>query len=262
VHPRAPAPAPALAPDRGPVRALRRSSIAGIVLVAFVLAGCSPPPTASPAAARPDVERAYLAWWSARQAAYLKADPSPLKADAAPAALGADVQRMTDLRAEGHVLQLSATHGMQTVVYRDGTTASVDDVWVDHSVELDATTRSPTQPDPDITHHDSATLRRLGGRWLVAAVFRFGSSNELPGEAVSYAAVAGGRSLPDFSREPIEAAYRKASPRGIEHNERVAIAQDSVAWVYDTTADGSSVAHTTTRLAQASSGVWTVEPSS
>ena len=85
---------------------------------------------------------------------------------------------------------------------------------------------------------------------------------ELPGEAVSYAAVAGGRSLPDFSSEPIEAAYRKASPKGAEHNERVAIAQDSVAWVYDTTADGSSVAHTTTRLAQASSGVWTVEPSS
>jgi len=75
---------------------------------------------------------------------------------------------------------------------------------------------------------------------------------------VSYAALAGGRSLPDFYREPIEAAYRKASPKGIEHNERVAIAQDSVAWVYDTTADGSSVAHTATRLTQVS-GVWTVE---
>jgi len=254
--------APAPAPVWGLIRALRRSSVSGIVLVVFLLAGCSPAPTASPAAARSGVERAYLAWWSARQAAYLTADPSPLKADAAAAALGADVQRMADLRAAGHVLQLSATHGMQTVVYRDGTTASVDDVWVDHSVELDATTRSPTQPDPDITRHDSTTLRLRGGRWLVDGVFRFGSSNELPGEAVSHAAVAGGRSLPGFYREPIEAAYLKASRKGVEHNERVAIAQDSVAWVYDTTADGSSVAHTTTRLAQASSGVWTVEPSS
>ena len=255
MHPRDPALAPALAPARGPVRGLRRSSIAGIVLVAFVLAGCSPPPTASPAAARPDVERAYLAWWSARQAAYLKADPSPLKAYAAPAALGADVHRMADLRAAGHLLQLSAEHGMQTVVYRNGATASVDDVWADHSVELDPGTLSPIQPDPDVTVHDSTTLRRLGGRWLVDAVFRFGSSNELPGEAVSYAAVAGGRSLPDFSREPIEAVYRKASPKGIEHNERVAIAQDSVAWVYDTTAGGSSVAHVATPLTQVS-GVW------
>lgn len=237
----------------------RLGPVAGIVLVACLLAGCSPAPAASPAAARPGVERAYLAWWSVRQAAYLRADPSPLRASATPAALDPDVQRIADLRAVGHVLQLSAEHGMQTVVYRDGTTASVDDVWVDHSVELDATTRSATQPDPDITRHDSTTLRWRGGRWLVDGVFRFGSSNELPGEAVSYAAVAGGRSLPDFSREPIEAAYRKASPKGVEHNERVAIAQDSVAWVYDTTAEGSSVAHTATRLTQTSSGLWTVQ---
>jgi hypothetical protein len=240
-----------------PARRLR--PVAGIVLVAFLLAGCSPAPAASPAAAKPGVERAYLAWWSARQAAYLKADPSPLKADATPAALEADVQRMADLRAAGHVLQLSAEHGMQTVVYRDGTTASVDDVWVDHSIELDAATRSPTQPDPDVTRHDCTTLRWRGGRWLVDGVFRFGSSNELPGEAVSYAAVAGGRSLPDFYREPIDAAYLKASRKGVEHNERVAIAQDSVAWVYDTTAEGSSVAHTATRLTQAPSGLWTVQ---
>jgi hypothetical protein len=245
---------------RDPARRLRPP--AGIVLVALLLAGCSPAPAASPAAATPGVERAYLAWWSARQAAYLKADPSLLEADATPAALEADAQRIADLRAVGHVLQLSAEHGMQTVVYRDGTTASVDDVWVDHSVELDAATRSPTQPDPDITRHDSTTLRWRGGRWLVDGVFRFGSSSELPGEAVSYAAVAGGQSLPEFSRVPIEAAYLKASRKGVEHNDRVAIAQDSVAWVYDTTADGSSVAHTATRLTQASSGVWMVQRAS
>ncbi|TMK49476.1 MAG: hypothetical protein E6G66_08935, partial [Actinobacteria bacterium] len=125
---------------RDPAR--RLGPVAGMVLVALLLAGCSPAPAAPPAAAKADVERAYLAWWSARQAAYLKADPSPLKAAATPAALAADVRRIADLRAVGHVLQLSAEHGMQTVVYRDGATASVDDVWVDHSVELDATTRS------------------------------------------------------------------------------------------------------------------------
>jgi hypothetical protein len=92
---------------------------------------------------------------------------------------------------------------------------------------------------------------------VVDAVFRFGSSHELPGEAVSYAAVTGGKPLPDFYRQPIEDAYRKASRPALEHNERVAIAQDSVAWVYDTTADGSAVAHTITKLTQVS-GVWTV----
>jgi hypothetical protein len=37
------------------------------------------------------------------------------------------------------------------------------------------------------------------------------------------------------------------------------MAQDSVAWVYDTTGEGSQVAHTATRLAQVS-GVWTEKP--
>jgi hypothetical protein len=241
-----------------------RRPLAGILLVTLLLAGCSPSPTGTPATAKPEVERAYLAWWSARQAAFLKLDPSPLKGYATPAALGADRQRMADLRAAGHLLQLSAEHGMQTVVYRDGATASVDDVWADHSVELDPTTLSPIQPDPDVTFHDSTSLRRRGGRWVVDGVFRFGSSHELPGEGVSYAAVTGGRPLPDFYRRPIEDAYRKATQQGagrVEHNERVAIAQDSVAWVYDTTADGSSVAHTTTRLTQVS-GVWMVQPRS
>jgi hypothetical protein len=232
-----------------------------MLLVALMLAGCSRSATGAPATAKPDVERAYLAWWSARQAAYLKLDPSPLEVYATPAAREGDVQRMADLRAAGHLLQLSAEHGMQTVVYRDGATASVDDVWADHSVELDPTTRSPIQPDPAVTVHDSTTLRRRGGRWVVDGVFRFGSSHELPGESVSYAAVTGGRPLPDFYRRPIEDAYEKGTSRSVEHNERVAIAQDSVAWVYDTTTVGSSVAHTTTRLTQAS-GVWKVEAGS
>jgi hypothetical protein len=238
-----------------------RRPLAGILLVALLLGGCSRSPTGAPATAKTEVERAYLAWWSARQAAYLKLNPSPLKLYATQAAIGADVQHMADLRAAGHLLQLSAEHGTQTVVYRDGATASVDDVWADHSVELDPGTLSPIQPDPDVTVHDSTTLRWRGGRWVVDGVFRFGSSHELPGESVSYAAATGGRPLPDFYRRPIEDAYRKATRKEadrVEHNERVAIAQDSVAWVYDTTADGSSVAHTTTRLTQAS-GVWMVQ---
>jgi hypothetical protein len=245
-----------------------RRPLAGILIVALLLAGCSRSPTGASATAKPEVERAYLSWWSARQAAYLRLDPSPLKGYATPAGLRADVQRMADLRAAGHLLQLSAEHAMQTVVFRDGATASVDDVWADHSVELDPSTLSPIQPDPDVTLHDSTTLRRRGGRWVVDGVFHFGSSHELPRESVSYAAVTGGRPLPDFYRRPIADAYEDAYEKGtrkeakvVEHNERVAIAQDSVAWVYDTTADGSSVAHTTTRLTQ-TSGVWMVQPDS
>lgn len=246
---------------RDPVRRLKIPAgrlVAGIVLVAFPLAGCSHSAGGgSPQASKSAVEQAYLAWWGARQSAYLTLDPAPLKAFATTAGLAADERRMADLRAVGHLLQLSADHGMQTVVYRDGATASVDDIWVNHSVELDRTTRSPIQPDPGDSVHESTTLRRHGARWVVDGVYSFGASIPLPGQSVSWAAVAGGKPLPDFYRKPIEDAALLAGRPGTEHNDRVAIEQDSVAWVYDTTANGSTVAHTATRLVQ-EAGAWKV----
>jgi hypothetical protein len=227
--------------------------------VAVLLAGCSHSAGGgSPQANKAAVEQAYLAWWGARQAAYLVLDPEPLKAYATAAGLVADQQRMADLRGTGHLLRLSAEHGMQTVVYRDGATSSVDDVWVDHSVELDPTTRSPIQPDPGEVVHDATTLRRKGGRWVVDGVVRFGAASALAGQPVSWAAVTGGKALPDFYRKPIEDAYLKAGRPGTEHNDRVAIEQDSVAWVYDTTANGSTVGHSATRLVQ-EAGAWRIQ---
>jgi hypothetical protein len=226
-------------------------------------AGCGNPHAAagtSTAGATSAVEQAYLSWWGARQGAYLKLDPGPLHALAAPAAVLPDEQRMAALRGDGHVLQLSAEHGTRTVVYRGGSTASVDDVWVDHSVELDPATMAPVQPDPALAVHESTTLRRTPARWVVDAVFRFGVSRQLPDEAVSWAAVAGGRPLPVSYAKPIEDAYLATQPPGAGHNDRVAIEQDSVAWVYDSVARGSSVTHTSTRLVQ-EGAAWKVQPS-
>jgi len=239
------------------IRLTNRTLAALIATVCCVLSGCGHPKPVSASTTR-DVERAYLAWWGTRKAAYLTLDTTPLRADASAAGMAADEQRMATLRDAGHLLRLSAEHATQTVVYRDGATASVDDVWVDHSVELDPGTMSPVQPDPDLVVHESTTLRLRGGRWIVDGVWRFGNSRPLPDSQVSWAAVAGGRPLPDFYRTPIEDAYRKAAPAGAQHNERAAIEQDSVAWVYDTIAKGSSVTHTATRLVQ-EAGAWTVQ---
>jgi len=227
------------------------------------LPACSRPATGP--AARRAVSEAYLAWWSARRGAYRTLDPATLRAYATTAALGPDEQRMASLRADGHVLRLAVDHSTQILVYRNGTTASVDDVYADHSVELDATTLSPIQADPGITVEESTTLHRAGGRWIVDAVHRFGVSEALPGQQVSWAAVAGGKALPDSYTRPILSAYLAgvAAPdgAGAEHNDRVAIEQDSVAWVYDTYSSGRAARWATTRLTQSPSGGWSVSPS-
>lgn len=241
---------------------LRRPTAALLVSLAALvpLAACSRPAT-GPAAQRA-VSDAYLAWWSARRGAYLTLDASPLRALAEGAAVAPDEQRMASLRADGHVLRLSVDHSTQILVYRTGTTASVDDVYADHSVELDATTLTPIQPDPGITVHESTTLHRSGGRWIVDADHRFGASEALPGEQVSWAAVAGGRPLPASYTSPILSAYlvgvAPTEGKRAQHNDRVAIEQDSVAWVYDTYSNGGAPRWAATRLTQSSSGEWSV----
>ena len=123
----------------------------------------------------------------------------------------------------------------------------------------------PVQPDPGITVHESTTLHRAGGRWIVDAVHRFGVSVPLPGQQVSWAAVAGGQPLPASYTHPILSAYLAGAAAmegaGAEHNDRVAIEQDSVAWVYDTYGNGGAPRWVATRLVQASSGGWSVQPS-
>lgn len=247
------------------------------VILACLLAGCSSPagprPGGDPGAgdARPAVEQAYLAWWRARQSAYLALDPAPLSRLASASAIQPDEARMAALRADGHVLRLAADHHLQTVVYPGGTQASVDDVWVDHSVELDPATQAPVQPDPGVAFHESTVLARRDGTWVVDNVWRFGASHPLPGQVVSWAAVAGGQALPAFYARPITDAYLAAlaasgaggppggsGESGAGHNLRVAIQQDSVAWVYDTFISGS-VTRTSTRLVQDATG-WRVQP--
>lgn len=222
--------------------------LAGAALAAGMLALRTSGPT--PVALRYQVRQAYLGWWGARQAAFLRLDPTPLQPYTTAAGRAVDDPRMAALREVGHLLRLAADHNTQIVVYAGGDTASVDDVWADHSVELDPTTMTPIQPDPDLTVHESTTLRRAGGRWLVDGVWRFGVSHPLAGEKVSWAAVTGGQPLPDAYGKPIEHAYLAATPQGFQHNVRIAIQQDSVAWAYDTTSGPTGIAHSSTRLVQ------------
>lgn len=134
------------------------------------------------------VRRAYLGWWSARQGAYLQLDPSGLKALMTPAGYQQEAAQVRQQAATGDPFHLVADHNLQVAVYSGSPYASVDDVWNDHSVALDPATRQPVQPDPDITIEDSATLKQVGGHWLVGDVVRFGVSRPESGQNLSYVA--------------------------------------------------------------------------
>jgi hypothetical protein len=188
-------------------------AIGGIVLAlllgaagALFLVRRNPSPPDS-AQARAAVRQAYLAWWGARQKAYLELDATPMKPDMTAAGYREEQGRLATQEATHDPLRLVADHNLQVVVYQDGTTASIDDIWVDHSVSLNPQTLQPVEPDPDLTIEDSTVLRRQGGRWLVDSIRRFGVSRPVAGQTVSYAAAAGGRPPPQPVLSAVETAY-------------------------------------------------------
>jgi hypothetical protein len=167
------------------------------------------PPTPSSAQATADVRQAYLAWWGAREKAYLELNAAPMKALMTDQGFTEEKGRLGQQASTGDPLRMVADHNPQIVVYRDGGTASIDDVWVDHSVSLDPTTRQPLQQDPDLAIEDSTVLRKQGGHWLVDTIRRFGVARAIAGQTVSYAAVGGGQAVPQPMLGDIEEAFQK-----------------------------------------------------
>lgn len=187
-----------------------RVMVAAVVVLALVAGGLGVRASlhhASMSAGRAAVRRAYLGWWGARAQAYLELDPAPLKALMTPSGYAQEAAQVAQQAATGDPFRLVAVHNLQVAVYAGSPYASVDDVWADHSVALDPTTRQPVQPDPDIMIEDSATLKFVGGHWLVGEVYRFGISSATSGEALSYAALDGGKPPPQRIQSQVETSF-------------------------------------------------------
>lgn len=136
------------------------------------------------------VRRAYLTWWNARVQEYLTLNPALVK----PYMTAAGYQQEQTLLSQfgSEPFELVATHNLQIVVYSDGRDASVDDVWLSNSTYLDTTTHRPTGEPSGLYAEDSTSLKKLGGRWLVDDVVRFGASQAVSGQELSYVAANGG----------------------------------------------------------------------
>lgn len=153
------------------------------------------------------VRQAYLAWWNARVQEYLTSNPALVK----PYMTAAGYQQEKTLfgLTNRGPFQLVAKHNLQAVVYSDAVDASIDDVWLSTSSSLDPNTHQPVGSPSDLTAEDSISLKKIGGRWLIDDVVRFGASQAVPGIQLSYAAADGGSLPPQPVRGEIEAAFAR-----------------------------------------------------
>ena len=163
------------------------------------------PPAAT--RARADVEKAYLAWWGAVKAANLQLDTTSLKPHMTAKGLQIEDKIIGSLKQQRTPVRVAVDHNYQIVVYGGETAASVDDVWIDHSVSLDPITMTPTQPDPALPVHESFGMRKENGSWLVDGIARFGVAQPMSGQVVSWAAAVKGQPLPEALRNEIGTSY-------------------------------------------------------
>jgi len=204
-------------PPPGPPRAGhgRGVLVVGLVVVLLALGGGaylfvrSRDHKSAPSNQVAAVRQAYLTWWNARVQAYLTLNPAPMKPYMTAAGYQQEEGRLAQQQATGNPFQLVATHSLNVFVYSVGNYASVDDLWADQSVALDPATHAPIGQPAGLTVEDSTTLKKVQGRWLVDDLGRFGVSQSVDGQVVSYAAV-NAASPPDRSQlEMVENAFQK-----------------------------------------------------
>ena len=163
-------------------------SLLGLVVIGLVIGflalrgdGAPPPasetndPTPTPTDVRAQVEQAYLHAWDVWADALLELDPSGLD----EAMTGPALELVTDqVEAQAEINQpvrIRAEHNYRIVMI-NGTTASVDDQYVNHSVRLDPDTLEPIEDDPRFEEHRSFTMRLVDGTWKLARIIEYDDS--------------------------------------------------------------------------------------
>ncbi|MBW8825283.1 MAG: hypothetical protein JF603_02875 [Acidobacteria bacterium] len=156
--------------------------VIAIVLVALTLGACSsgggakgPSASVTVTTLSPverEVEAAYLKSWDVYADAMLRLDTSRLSAVFDGAALRVKTAEVNDLRSAGHRGRMFVEHHVYGLEAGSGS-AELHDDYLNHSVTLDATTREPTEPDPNQRIRRLYRLHQSGGVWKVVEVLSF-----------------------------------------------------------------------------------------
>jgi hypothetical protein len=121
---------------------------------------------------RVQVGQAYLHAWDVWAGALLELDPSRLPEVLTGEALEL-VQGQVEAQAEkNQPVRVRVEHDYRILIV-DGSTASVDDRYVNHNVRLDPQTLEPIEEDPNERLRRSFTLRLVDGTWKIAEIIGY-----------------------------------------------------------------------------------------
>jgi hypothetical protein len=130
-------------------------------------------PSPSPTDPRSEIEQAYLRFWDVYAKAALELDADPLNNVASGEALRLLKAQVEEQRGKNQPFRVRVEHNYQIVFPIPGQgddTASVDDRYVNHTVRLDPQTKEPIEPDPNAPTHDTYTLKKVNGKWMVTEI--------------------------------------------------------------------------------------------
>jgi len=153
------------------------------------------------------VHQAFLAYYSAVEQSYKQLDLTPLHPFVTTDGLKQEQGHMDAAVKSGARYQFTADHDLQVAVYSDHQHASIDDILVRHTVELDPASMAPKSAATTDTLHASYALQRQGDRWLVDSVKGFGEATATTDLPVSYAAASRDRPLAGAVWTEVEQAY-------------------------------------------------------
>lgn len=154
--------------------------ILGGLAVGFVLlrseSSSTPSESPTPVATeeRLQVERAYLRFWDAWAKANESLDPTVLDKVMTGEALEQARVLVEEGRAKNAPIRIRVEHNYHIAITHESL-ATVEDSFLDRSVDLDPETRQPVGPEVNETIRNSYTLKKVNGIWKVAEIIAYRS---------------------------------------------------------------------------------------
>lgn len=167
-----------------------RSLLIGGVMAAVILGGLavgfvllrspdsSPKPSETPTPVATDervkVEQAYLLFWDAWAKANESLNPTVLDKVMTGEALEQARALVEEGRAKNAPIRIRVEHNYHIAITHESL-ATVEDSFLDRSVDLDPKTRQPVGPEVNETVRNSYTLKKVEGIWKVAEIIAYRS---------------------------------------------------------------------------------------
>ena len=166
------------------------TAVAATLATVLLVAGCgddaesTPPPTSSRAAAsataapsttsttlsaKAELLAAYNRSWEVYADALRQLDASKLATTFGGNALKAAQDEVATQKARNQPVQISVGHRPR-VLRITASEGLIEDNYRNHSVVLDPSTGTPTEPDPNEMVYQRQTLKRLSGTWKVVEI--------------------------------------------------------------------------------------------